>query len=72
MRYYRAEINRDGTGIQEVSQSAEDINLLEAGLIVPSLYGTFEAQVRLQDDQPDTPGESDAEFAVELRWLYRF
>ena len=77
LRYYRAELNRDG-GIasrivgNQVSRSAENINLLEAGLIVPSRLGTFEVQLRLQDDQPDTPGDKDAEAAVELRWMHRF
>ncbi len=77
LRYYRAELNRDGeiTSNQvgnQVSRSAENINLLEAGLIVPSRLGTFEVQLRLQDDQPDTPGEKDAEAAVELRRIHRF
>ena len=69
---YRAEINRDGAGGQEVSGSAEDISQLEAVLIVPSDIGTFEARLRVQDDRPDSPGEKDSEIAAELRWRYRF
>ena len=45
---------------------------LRTGLTVPNRFGNFAAQVRYQDDQPDTPGEKDAEAAVELRWIHRF
>ncbi len=41
-------------------------------MIVPSRFGTFEAQLRLQDNRPDTPGKKDSDIAAELRWLYRF
>ncbi|MFQ6018044.1 MAG: capsule assembly Wzi family protein [Kiloniellaceae bacterium] len=72
LAYHRAEVNRDGDGAQPVSTSAENINLIEAGLSVPWGSGTFEAGLRFQDDQPNTPGAKDLQAAVEVGVTFRF
>ena len=77
LAYHHAEINRDGTVNggrvgRPLSTSNEDINVLEAGLNLPWRNGAFDVELRIQDDQPDSPGEKDFEFAVELGWTIRF
>ena len=72
LAYHHAELNRDGGGRQLVSTSAEDVNLAEAALIIPWRRGTFEVELRAQDDQPNTPGEIDFQASVEASWTIRF
>lgn len=77
LAYHRAEINRDGSVLgsrlgKPLSTSAEDINLVEAGISVPLRAGSLEFEFRLQDNKPDTPGKDEFEAAMELGWTFRF
>ncbi len=77
LAYHRAEINRDGTILgsragKPLSASAEDVNLVEAGLSVPLRSGSLEFEFRLQDNEPDTPDEDEFEAAIEADWTFRF
>ena len=52
--------------------SAEGINLVEVGLSVSLRSGELELELRVQDDQPDTPDEKDIEAAIGVVWTLRF
>ena len=70
--YHYVELNRDGGGTHSLSANSEDIHVFEAGLSVPWRKGQVELNLRLQDDQPNTPGEKDFEAATEVGWLVKF
>lgn len=77
LAYHRAEINGDGTvsGLRvgrPLSTSAEDINIFEAGMNTPWRNGTIGIEFRFQDDEPNSPGESEFEAALEVSWTIRF
>ncbi len=55
-----------------MTASAEDINLVEAGISVPLRAGSLEFELRLQDNEPDTPDEDEFEAAIEAGWTFRF
>lgn len=71
LAYHHARINRDGTtrtGFpgEPLSTSAETINIIEAGLTVPWRRGDFDIMLRLQDDDVNSPNESDYVVGIEL------
>lgn len=72
LAYHHAELNRDSSGPHPVSLSNEDINLFEIGLNVPWRKGSFAIELRLQDDEPNTPGTSDFLASIEATWTFRF
>ncbi len=77
LAFHRAEINRDGSVRggrvgKPLSASAEDINLVEAGLSVPLRAGSLEFDLRLQDNEPETPDDDEFEAAIEAGWTFRF
>ena len=56
-----------------VSTNPERINLVEAGFEWPGFFGgKLRADLRLQDDQPSTPGVRDFQAAFELGWRLDF
>lgn len=71
--YHHAELNRDDiAGGNTVSANEEAINIVELGLVVPLRNHTIGFELRLQDDQPNTPGSDDMQAAVEATWSVRF
>ncbi|MEM9286915.1 MAG: capsule assembly Wzi family protein [Pseudomonadota bacterium] len=76
-RFYRltahhADINTDGTGAHSVSLNAETINILELETIWPTMIGDVRAEVRFQDDKPNTPDRSPFTGAFEISYQIRF
>jgi len=72
INYERARINIDGGGIHGLSANAENINIFEGGLQVPTEFGDLELELRYEDDKPNTPGYEDSTTGVELGWRASF
>lgn len=68
----RANINIDNAGQNALSATKERIHTLEAGITVPSDFGTFDLEARYSDDWPNTPGVSDGKAALEAGWGIQF
>lgn len=72
LSYQNVHINRDDDGRNDLSTNAERINIIEAGLRMPTPAGDLSLELRHEDDRPNTPGFSDSTTAVEAGWLVRF
>ncbi|MEO0412540.1 MAG: capsule assembly Wzi family protein [Pseudomonadota bacterium] len=72
LAYHYVRLNTDGTGRQSVSVNAESFNIVEAEAIWPTQLGDVRAEVRLQDDRPNSPGQSEFTGAFELSYQIRF
>ena len=76
-RYYAAyrfaDLNKTSVPTASaLSQNREKINEFTAGAIIPTSLGDMNAELRYQDDQPNTPGQSDGRLAAEIGWRTRF
>lgn len=72
LTFHNADINSDGTGKHTVSLNNEIIKIVEAETIWPTPFGDVRAEVRLQNDRPNTPDESQFAGAVEISYQVRF
>lgn len=73
LAYHHARLNRDDVARgNRVSASAETVNLVELGVEMVLGRSRLGLDLRLQDDQPDTPEEKDGLVAVEADWTYRW
>ncbi|MEM6682579.1 MAG: capsule assembly Wzi family protein [Pseudomonadota bacterium] len=72
LTYHYAEFNSDGTGPHTISLNAETINILEGETIWPTRFGDVRGEVRLQDDEPNTPDTSSFAGAIEISYQLRF
>lgn len=72
LAFQRARINIDDSGLNALSSNRETINLVQAGLEVPTEFGAFDMELRYEDDRPNTPGRSKGAAAVEVGWRAGF
>jgi len=78
LRYRRAVVNVNGIpGPPEargnvVSDNREEIDLVETGASLPTRFGPLRLELRLMDDQPNTPGRSDFEAQFEAGFQINF
>ena len=72
LRYRFADINDGSISRFRVSRNNETINIIELGATVPTPAGHAGIEVRLMDDQPNTPGRNDFNAALEVSWTVRF
>ncbi len=73
IRYRNVDINAANRPASNlVSRNFETMNLFEAGVEAPTIYGDFRAELRVADDQPNTPFVNDFNAAFELLWKKRF
>lgn len=78
-RYHFARINRDdacgtinGVCQHTVSESAEEINTIEAGVVLPTKFGDVAADVRWASDRPNSSGKKDPSGTLRFSWERRF
>ncbi len=55
-----------------ISTTNERIVLATAGVELPSRFGDFRLEARVQSDQPNTPGRKDGNVQAEFAWRSRF
>ncbi len=72
LRYRHADVNDPGNRNHRVSGNREKLNIFEAGSDWPTRFGMFSLELRLADDQLNTPGASDFNVAFEAGWKTRF
>lgn len=75
LRYRFADINDQEISrfrTYSVSANNETINIVELGAMAPTPVGQARIEVRLMDDQPNTPGRNDFNAAFEVSWTVRF
>lgn len=70
--FHHADINSDGTGRHTISLNNEIIHIVEAETIIPTSFGDVRAEIRLQDDEPNTPLSSSFTGAFEVSYQVRF
>lgn len=75
--FHRAELNRDGTVLagrpgNSVSASAEDIHVLELGVEMPWGASLLSLDFTIQDDRPNTPGDTEWLATAYGSWRVRF
>lgn len=54
------------------SVNAESVEVATLGADVPTRFGDLRAEVRLQEDAPNTPGRSPSDVQLEIGWISRF
>lgn len=72
MRYRYADINDSPNSINQLSASPETINSIEAGTSIPTGFGHFSGELRVSDNQINTPLSNNKKIAVEISWRRRF
>lgn len=77
LTYHHIDLNRDDSNLPKprgnpVSSNREKINIVEAGMRVPWGLARYGLDLRFQDDSPNTPGRTEAEFAAEFSVDLRF
>lgn len=72
LTFHNADINSDGRGRHTISLNDELIKVIEAETIIPTPFGDVRAEIRLQDDEPNTPLTSKVTGAFELSYQVRF
>lgn len=66
------ELNRTGSGLNFVSATPEKVNIATLGTEWPTAVGDIRLEARLQDDRPNTPGQSREQAQFEFGWRTRF
>ncbi|MGK9236174.1 capsule assembly Wzi family protein [Inquilinus limosus] len=70
--YHHANLNPKDNPRNTVSQSAEEINMLDLGVSIPMRRNTVGINLRLQDDSPNSPGSQKPMAALGLSTTIRF
>jgi hypothetical protein len=70
LKFHQADINRIlGTpDVNKVSGDHEKMNIVEAGLELPTEFGKVNIEVRYQTDSTNTPGRKVGSAQAEVRW----
>lgn len=72
LRFRYANINDTGDTRNRLSRSAEIIKSIEGGATVPTRFGQIRGELRISDDQINTPQSGKENFSVEVAWRKRF
>ncbi len=73
LKYHNATINKVGPGpSNRVSSNKESIDVVQAGIKMPTPVGDISLELRHQTDSPNTPGFTDADTQAEIRWSAGF
>jgi hypothetical protein len=72
LRYRHADVNDPGTAGHRVSSNREKLNIFEAGSDWPTRFGVISLEMRLADDQLNSPGTGEFNVAFEAGWKTRF
>lgn len=70
--YHHAILNPEDNSLNEVTQTAETINMVDVGVSIPMRRNTVGINLRLQDDSPNSPGEKKPMAAIGLSTTIRF
>jgi hypothetical protein len=74
LKYHHADINRilPSAFHNKVSANPEAMDILEASVELPSVYGKINMDLRYQTDTPNTPGRKIGSAQAEVRWSRGF